>query len=542
MDKRHRPSFLSTPCTTVEVMLPADLPHTETSVSQRSVNESYLHVDEATWLENLAPLSEADRSLLERVRAALPLTADVSRSDVFLLFPRGEDRVCVGIHARPHSMASLYATSPVGECYLSSERRWLWSMVSRGVRGQRIVPEILEERPEVHQQLWPVLGEDRRPLGAVAVFTNAIERERHRRRAMSFQQSLSYFLQLVAQGKILGTEVVPPFREQDGIIFIDHLARYRYLSGQANNVYRRLGYLDDLRMRTLNEVAAGDQRIVFKAWETGRCVFSEDTVRDRILLRSAIPLLGKPRLSFWERFNRRYRSVERYGAFMLVKDVTEPRQKAMELKVKAVMLKEVHHRVKNNLQMLISIMRMQARRTQSEEARQLLQESINRIMSMAVIHESLSLGEDQVLNLGDVVRRITDQLQQGLVGPSRQIRFQVVQADDVKLPTNKATACALVLDELLLNAVEHGFEDKSEGQIWISLRDCGDAIELEVLDNGRGLPAEFSLDSDTSLGLDIIRTLVQDDLKGTFELLPQIESGTRALVRFPKQSSGGAFS
>jgi two-component sensor histidine kinase len=476
------------------------------------------------------------------VHAALSLAADIARSDAFLLFPGNTDRLCVVAHAQPHSMPSIYAQSPTGECYASAERRWLWTAMMRGQRKRRIVPEVLEEHPEVGQEIWPVLGQTGQPLGSLAIFTNAIERERHRRRDQSFQRAVQRFCQMVAAGEVVGAEDLPPFREQDGIIFIDHMARYRYLSGQANNVYRRLGYLDDLRGRSLNEVAAGDLKYVQKAWVKKRCVFAEDTVRDRILLRSAIPLLGQPDLNLWQQLFYRQRSAERYGALVLIKDVTEPRQKAQELRIKSMMIKEVHHRVKNNLQLLVSIMRMQARRTRTEEARQLLHEAVSRILSMTVIHDVLSEGEDQVINLREIVQKIVAQVQTSIVETTNDIKLRVIESDDIFLPTHKATACALVVNELLLNAVEHGFPNGCNGEVWVYLTDHADHFEIRIEDNGQGLPQDFSLDSNMSLGLDIIRTLVQDDLKGSFQLIPQTDEGASAVVTFPKASAGGVFS
>lgn len=502
-------------------------------------NNDYFLIDNALWQRSIASLSHEDQQLLERVRAALSLAADISRSDVVLLLPRKTLEVCVVAHARPHSMASLYSESIVGDCYPSSERRWLWRTVSQGKPNQRVIPEIYMQRPEVSQQFLPIMGAKNQPLAAVGILTNAIERERHRRRDVAFQRALTRFMQMLVTGQVIGSEDVPPFREHDGIIFVDHIGRYRYLSGQASNVYRRLGYLDDLRGRALTEVGAGDWNIVQRAWTERRCVFLEDIVHERILLRSAIPLFGKPERRLRERVFSHALTHDRYGALILIKDVTEPRQKARELKVKAMMLKEVHHRVKNNLQMLISIMRMQARRAQSEEARQLLLESINRMMSMTVIHESLSLGEDLILDLRSVVERIVTQVQAGVLEPRGGIQIVLEHADPIQLPTSKTTACALVLNELLLNSLKHGFGEQSPGHIAVRLLDGGDIIELDVIDNGRGLPDQFSLEQESSLGLDIIRTLVQDDLKGTFELLPQAEAGTRAVVKFPKVLTGG---
>ena len=503
------------------------------------MSSEHFHTDEGLWERTLASLAVADQELLRRVYAAFSLAADIARSDAFLLFSDESDDVCVVAHAQPHSMPSLYAESPTGDCYPGSERRWLWTAVTRGQRKRRTVPEVLEEHPEVGQEVWPVLGQAGQPLGSLAIFTNAIERERHRRRDQSFQRAVQRFCQMVAAGEVVGAGDLPAFREQDGIIFIDHTGRYRYLSGQASNVYRRLGYLDDLRGRSLNEVAAGDLKHVQQAWMEQRCVFSEDTVRGRILLRSAIPLLGHPELSLWQQLSSRQRTTERYGALLLIKDVTEPRQKAQELKIKSMMIKEVHHRVKNNLQLLVSIMRMQARRARTEEARQLLHESVSRILSMAVIHDSLSEGEDQVINLREIVQQIVGQVQASVVEPAYNIKLRVIESDDVLLPTHKATACALVVNELLLNAVEHGFPDGGNGKVWVSLRDHVDHLEIIIEDNGKGLPRDFSLNSSTSLGLDIIRTLVQDDLKGSFQLIPQSDEGARAVVTFPKASAGG---
>ncbi|MCO6453624.1 MAG: histidine kinase N-terminal domain-containing protein [Caldilineales bacterium] len=502
----------------------------------QEVDADYLHIDEQIWQAGISARSESDQALMLRVRDALSLAADISRSDLFLMVPGAEDQVCVAVHAQPHSIASLYLEPLVGRCYRSSERSWLWASMTYGLRRQRIEPESPLERPEVSQQVLPILNDERESLGAVVVYTNVIERERHRRRDPAFQRALVRFLQQVSEGNVLIPTPIPPFSEQDGIVFVDHTARYRYLSGQASNVYRRMGYLDDLRERTLDEVAAGDLRLLDQAWATNSCVSREDTVRGRILQRTVVPLLGAPDLRLRERLLPRRRQPERMGALILVTDLTEVRDKAQELRVKAMMLKEMHHRVKNNLQMLVSIMRMQARRAQTDEARQLLQESINRILSMSVIHESLSQGDDQVLNLQAVVRRIVGQIQQGAIGPGNEVQLLVDHADDVFLPTNKATAAVLVLNELLLNAVEHGFDQGTTGKVWISLFNRGDLVELQVLDNGLGLPENFSLESESSLGLDIMRTLVHDDLKGEIDISSRPGGGAQAVVCFPLRS------
>jgi two-component sensor histidine kinase len=504
------------------------------------VDISYLDFDEAIWEKLLAPLREGDRALVERIREALPIAADVSRSDVFLFLP-GEDEFCVALHARSHAMATLFPNRQAGRCLSAEDRPWLWQSIARGHYTHRVTKDLRDALGQVQQQIWPVLGESGQVIAAIGVYTNAVELERHKRRAVSFQLALNHFFKSLARGELRGCTDLPPFTDHSGIVFIDGLGRYRYLSGIAANIYRHLGYLDDLRMRTLEEVAAGDQELVHRAWEARRCIFEESVVRNRILQRSVIPLFGRSdHLTFWERRRWASRVRDRYGALLLVNDVTEERETEAEIKIKTAMIKEVHHRLKNNLQLLISIMRMQARRAQSDEARELLLEAMNRLKSMAVIQESLSYGESEALNLTDVLTQIASQTQMSLVAPHRRIRIRFAHADDIQLPTNRVTACALVFNELLINAVKHGFGEQESGEIRIELHDRGEDIELVMEDTGRGLPEDFSPDKSTSIGLDIIRTLVQDDLKGTIEFSTLPQGGTRAKLLFPKQAPGGS--
>jgi two-component sensor histidine kinase len=192
----------------------------------------------------------------------------------------------------------------------------------------------------------------------------------------------------------------------------------------------------------------------------------------------------------------------------------------------------VHHRVKNNLQTVASILRMQARRTDSAEARILLHEAVNRLLAVSVIHEFLSDYAQQSINIRDVCQRIATQTQRAVVQPDKQITLQTL-GPAIYLSSQQATTCALVANELLLNALEHGFNDRDSGAVTLRLEDLGDQIMLEVADDGSGLPVDFDLATADSLGLSIVRTLVEGDLRGTFILEPA-EPGTRAAVVFKK--------
>lgn len=217
-------------------------------------------------------------------------------------------------------------------------------------------------------------------------------------------------------------------------------------------------------------------------------------------------------------------------------DATEAVQSQREIESKMALIREVHHRVKNNLQIIASLMRMQARRVSSDEAREVLSESVNRVLSVAVVHEFLSQNATGTINLHEVAHRILAQMQQGLIDPNKYIKLDV-KGDDIWLPAERATQCALVINELVQNALEHGLENRDQGIVDVELVDLGDKVKIIVSDNGEGLPVGFDLSTSSNLGLRIVRSLVERDLRGQIELLS--DAGTRAMVVFAKSVLGG---
>ena len=199
---------------------------------------------------------------------------------------------------------------------------------------------------------------------------------------------------------------------------------------------------------------------------------------------------------------------------ILLHNATESVAKQRELNVKAALVQEVHHRVKNNLQNIAAILRMQSRRAKSEETQVALVDAVNRVLSMSVIHEYLSKGDSRSINIRDVCARIAQQVKEVALTPDQEIEIQV-RGPAIRLPASQATPAALVINELLLNALEHGIKDRAQGIIAITLVDLGDSVRIEVADNGVGLPEGFAVTASSSLGLQIVQTLVTDDLKGT---------------------------
>jgi two-component sensor histidine kinase len=321
---------------------------------------------------------------------------------------------------------------------------------------------------------------------------------------------------------------------------VDKAGYIRYASGIALNLYRRIGYIDGLVGRQLENLETHDDQMAREAMTTLACVEQEFRDGGRDWVRKAIPLLSKP--TFKDNLTNIFQwsnlPDELVGVLMVIRDMTEERRQEQEIRVKNAMIQEIHHRVKNNLQTIAALLRIQTRRTDEKAAKAALTDATNRILSVAVIHEFLSDNDAWAINMKDVSQRIIVQSQQSLIGPEMKIQFKL-EGPSIWLPSRQATACALVINELLQNAVEHAFRGVSEGNLCVSLIDEGDYVIITISDDGAGLPDNFDPAHLSSLGLQIARTLVTEDLQGSFDLLSNPHGGTTAKITFPKALFGG---
>jgi two-component sensor histidine kinase len=199
----------------------------------------------------------------------------------------------------------------------------------------------------------------------------------------------------------------------------------------------------------------------------------------------------------------------------------------------ATFYREIHHRVKNNLQNIASLLRMQLRRLDRVPAEQALTDSIGRIMSIALVHDTLSQGEIGMVDLGRLVGSISKFPESET--NQRPIITLDVSGPPIMIPSREATSLALVINELVQNAVQHGFKEKNKGRLLIRVEQKNGDVSVFILDDGPGLPDSFDPMLDGNLGLTIVRTLVKDELKGQFEI--NCSSGTCARISFPSPQS-----
>jgi two-component sensor histidine kinase len=221
--------------------------------------------------------------------------------------------------------------------------------------------------------------------------------------------------------------------------------------------------------------------------------------------------------------------------FIEVIDVTEEsrakQQIQQSLNEKTVLLQEIHHRVKNNLALISSILKLQVEEVDDYEVQKSLNDARNRIFSISKIHEVLY--QDETLSriaFADYIQELMDAIDES-IKPAHTLITYTLDLDQIPLPINKAIPAGLLINELVTNAYEHAFKDRKKGTITVRLNKLGDRIQLQIKDDGIGLPDDFEASQGKSLGWTLIETLTAQ-LKGVLEV-DSSQAGTIVGVTFP---------
>jgi two-component sensor histidine kinase len=316
-------------------------------------------------------------------------------------------------------------------------------------------------------------------------------------------------------------------RVGDGLLRLDGQGRAVYASPNALSAYRRMGVAGDVVGRDLAEVtrSAARERVAGEEVAAGICAAVAGRFPDPMdveapaatMLVRALPLQPPGAEA---------------GALVLVRDVTDVRRRDRALLSKDATIREIHHRVKNNLQTVAALLRLQARRMTEPAARAALEESVRRVASIAVVHETLAGSREDVVDVDQVLDQVMPMLGDlTSIGPAARTRRS---GSFGELPAATATPLVLAVTELLHNAAEHAFPEGEPGVIELVAERTGDDLVVRVRDDGRGLPEEFDPAAGQGLGLQIVRTLVVSELGGSLAMgVPPGEQGTEVVLTLP---------
>ena len=465
----------------------------------------------AELVRSRTDLTGLDLDHLQRLVAEWQLLADLSFADLVLWVRTHEGTWLAASHMRPTTGPTSYPDDVVGE-----------------ERAQAPGPE---ESVRLRREVVPVQRGDR-TIAILSRDANLATARVPSQLELAYLSSAGELMQMVGEGTFPfpGSDPDPEHspRVGDGLLRLDRTGHVVYASPNALSAYRRLGVTGDLLGvhlgHTIARLSAGPGKLdeprgsaaLAAALRFREPRESEVEARSAVVALRALPLVpgGEPR-----------------GALVLVRDVTEVRRRDRQIMGKDATIREIHHRVKNNLQTVAALLRMQARRMTDPAAQAALQESVRRVASIAVVHETLSLALDEHVEFDAIADKVLAMCAEvattgAPVQVTREGSFGI-------LPAEVATPLSMTLTELVQNAVEHAYPDGRSGVIEVLVRRTADRLDVQVVDDGAGLPDGFDLQASTRLGLQIVRTLVAGELGGTLALEPRAPRGTRAVLSVP---------
>lgn len=439
------------------------------------------------------------------------MLADLSQADVLIMRPEGHGFRVIS-HVRPMNARTMYPVDQVDEVLPMRTRPLLTRAFESG--------EVMDGGVFLQRQgRWirslavPVRFEDEIVAVLAREFAPHIEIMPGDLELHSFA-TFRRFAAMIAAGSFpFGVETRrhdhPP-RVGDGIMLFDRAGRLEYASPNALTVVRQLGANHVNLGQRLGDMGI-DAPGVRQAFANQLDYTDEIELDQRVLSTYCVPLLTRTAVT---------------GALLLLRNITELRQRDRLLMTKDATIAEIHHRVKNSLQTASSLLQLQSRRVESEDAKAALAESARRIRTIGVVHELLSHRTDDEVQFGQVLKMLTTMVRDSLVDPSRPVTFEV-DCDPAVLPNNLTTPLALIASELVQNAIDHS----GCTAVTITLRTEPDAVLLTVRDDGKGFAHAGDPDAPTGLGMTIVRTIAQSELGGSLTL--DSDPGAVVHIRVP---------
>jgi two-component system, sensor histidine kinase PdtaS len=455
-------------------------------------------------------LSKEDVKKINEVVSNLPLIADLNKANVFVDCPTREgNHAIVVAEAAPSTANSIYKKPVVGKfAYEAFEPSVFYTL--RTGKPMFLNRALTQESKSVDQSVVPIKGSHNRVIGTLIMEKDISELliSQNKLKALSeATETLSEILIGMTENKSIISEVI-----EEALFFIDCKGEIIYSNPSATNLIQEIGERKSELCNVLIHYFPSIKHILEN---------SEDLFIDEVKILKKVFQVKKIKLGQQEKTS---------GTFVIFKNITELREKERELIVKSVAIREIHHRVKNNLQTVASLLRLQMRRGLPKESKVHFVESLNRIDSIASVYEIIlaSSSVDEV-DIYSLIEKIGNMLVYEAEQENKQICISYT-GPKLLIHSSKAVSVALVINELIQNSVKHAFGTLATGSIDVHFQEIDCEILIEVIDNGEG----YSPNAKPSLGLDIVRMMIEHDLSGHFKI-ERAEKGTIATVIFPTE-------
>jgi len=475
--------------------------------------------------------NKANIEWLTRLQSEWQLVADLLFADLVLWVPTKDGSFIAVGHARPSSAATVFYRDISGQ---PIRKEWL-APVKQAFESAQLVeqkssdtvaglPTRFSAIPVQKEHL--LAAEDNSgPIAVITRHTNLSESRTPNKIQLNYVSCGNELLTMITEGTFpdysspTGRRRGAP-RANDGLLRLDFDGNVTFASPNGLSAFSRLGIEGEIEGKSLAEVATKivkEQSTVDESLPlvlTGKAPWRADLESTDVTLSvRAIPLM---------------KSGSRTGAIVLCREITELRRQEQQLLTKDATIREIHHRVKNNLQTVASLMRIQMRRTTSDEAKQALDQAIRRVSAIALVHNTLAEGFSDEVNFDEVFESSMRLVGELATDSSREIKLRI-DGKFGQLDSGLATPLAVALTEVVTNAASHGLGEHG-GSILITPRQSAKQLTIEVEDNGVGIDKDAI---GKGLGTQIIKTLIEGELRGKISWFSPKDGGTKVAISIP---------
>lgn len=444
-------------------------------------------------------LSEEEIQVIEMMAGTLQPLANLEAADIFVDCPCKDKDAVVVAEAKPEEVPSAYKNSVVGMLAKEENEPAVARTFRLGVATKYMKARTQENNYTI-QSVEPIKYNSR--VIGVLIREKRIKEDGETSEEWGSYEAIETPLNHMINENEWLTESI-----DEGLLLVDYKGRVSFRNLYARELFQNLGYVRDILGQKYKNICLTE----WSDTPEGADRIKEVRCGNYYLRVRQIPLMNQ---------NIRFA--------VIIRDITWNREQEKNLILKSVAVKELNHRVKNNLQTIASLLRLQARREEKEETRQVLYESISRILSISATHQLLSQSGEACVSLMEVLENVRRNAVQPFLRTDLSFNLEIT-GDNLVVDSEIATSVALAVNELLQNCMKYAFKGRKEGHVWIRIEKGKIYSRLTVKDDGIGFDPEKIRSG--SLGLNIVKTMVQDKLHGKFTIRSGRE-GTEAEFDF----------
>lgn len=435
----------------------------------------------------------------------LHLIADFNDCDIFIDVPsRDKNKAIVIAHAIPKNVDSIYSENVSGQEALRENEPGVLKTLETGLPCKDI-KAITQENKIVKQKIKPISNCKNEIIGVMISEKDISEEVTKDFRLGNGNKHLLSLFESSGLNGVLANNL------NESVLIFDKHGRLVIKNSKAVNTYKMIGFFQEIDYMSYNNISLDKRRFrdVIKEVEAQKKIEKEISFGDYYFKVTWIYAENNPEISL----------------VCLMEDITYIKMKQKEMELKEIQIKEAHHRIKNNLQTTASLLRRKSRRAENIGSKDLLEDSISKILTIASTHDLLSKTDNNKIFVKEVICEIVKNID-SLEG--KKIEFDVI-GDDFEIDGKKGTTLLLVINEMVINCYKHGFKDRNEGILNIILKNNQGCITIKIINDG--VMYNFNNKDKHGLGMEIIDMYVVEVLKGKINIKVN-EEFTELTIKF----------